>query len=127
VINLEFGVNLQLSINASEIIDQLICYRDRQPIRPYDLKPDAYFIEYKQTEYYFKIYDKGKQYRSKLPDTPNTLRIEVKAMNSRMLRKAKVETLQDSLNRETLQVLGRKIATLLKGLVFDDDTINPQE
>jgi hypothetical protein len=125
--NLEFGLNLQLSLNSSEIIDQIVCYNYSQPLRPYNLKPDCYFIEFEQWDYYFKVYDKGKQYRAKMPGIPNTLRLEVKAMNNRMLRFAKVKALEDLLKVETLQVLGRKTATLLKGLVFDDDTINVKE
>jgi hypothetical protein len=127
--NLEFGVNLQLTIDASEIIDQLICYNNKQPLRPYDSKPDCYFIEFAAWDYYLKVYDKGKQAREvwKLPNTPNTLRIEVKAMNSRFLKCAKIKTLNELLQPHHLQVLGLKIATLLNGLVFDDDTINPKE
>jgi hypothetical protein len=125
--NLEFGLNLQLEINASEIIDQLICYNNKQPIRPYGSKPDCYFIEFEAWDYYLKIYDKGKQYRKQLSDIPNTLRIEVKAMNSRFLKFAKIVTLSDLLQPYNLQVLGLKIATLLNGLAFDDDTVNAKE
>lgn len=125
--NLEFGLNIQTTQNVSELMDQIICYNYGQPLRPYSLKTDCYFMEFEQWDYYFKIYDKGKQYRAIRPGIPETLRIEVKARNSRMLRFAKVRTLEDLLKIETLQVLGKKTATLLKGLVFDDDTIKAKE
>jgi hypothetical protein len=123
--NLEFGVNLQLPINASELIDQILCFNKLHPIRPYDTNPDYYFIEFKQEEYFLKIYDKGKQYRKELPRTPNTLRIEIKAMKNRLL--PGIKSLADLQKIPTLQVLGVKFNKLLKGLIFDDDTLNPRE
>jgi hypothetical protein len=120
--NLEFAVNLQIELNASEVMDQIICFNNLQPIRPYRRRPDCFFMEFGFEEYYIKVYDKGKQYKPFLPDVPNTLRLEVKAMKNRLL--PNVTTLDDLLHIETLQVLGVKLATFLKGLVFDDDTIN---
>lgn len=125
--NLEFGVNLQLKINASEVIDQVLCFNNLQPIRPYNYKPDCYFLEFEQWEYYLKMYDKGKQYRKMRPSTPNTLRIELKAMNSRYLNGLGIETLEDLLQPSKLQVLGLKFDKTIKGLVFDDDSINAKE
>lgn len=123
--NLEFGINLQLPINASEIIDQILCFDNLQPLRPYDSNPEYYFIEFQRDEYFLKVYDKGKQYRKDLPLTPNTLRIEVKAMKNRAL--PNIETLADLRQIENLQVLGVKFAKLLKGLAFEDDTLQPKE
>lgn len=123
--NLEIGVNLQLPLNASELIDQILCFKNLQPLRPYDANPEYYFIEFEQKEYFLKVYDKGKQYRRDLPNTPNTLRIEIKAMKSRLL--SGVETLADLRQMATLQVLGVKFNKLVKGLVFDDDTLNPKD
>jgi hypothetical protein len=125
--NLEFGVNLQLQVNATEIIEQIICFNGLQPLRPYEITPDFHFIEFKQWDYYLKIYDKGKQFRKRLPNTPNTLRIEIKAMNSRFLHSANITTLLDLLQLNNLQVLGLKLAKLLKGLIFEDDTIQIKE
>jgi hypothetical protein len=125
--NLEFGLNLQLAINASEIIDQIICYNNKQPIRPYDSKPHCYFLEFETTEYFLKIYDKGRQYRKMLPNNPNVLRLEVKAKNSRFLRCANIYTLSDLLQPSNLALLAKKFTTILGGLILDDNTINPKE
>ena len=128
VINLEFAVNIRPSINASELIDQIISFNYKQPLRPYDTRPDYYFIEFESDEYYLKIYDKGKQYKELLPDTPNTLRLEIKGRNSGYLRAiAGINTLADLQEIEKLQVLGRKIAKVVKGVVFDDDTIRVKD
>ena len=125
VVNLEFGINLQLSLNASEVMRQLLTYKGHEPKQPYRNTPERYFIEIELEEYYLKIYDKGKQYHRRKPGTPNTLRIEVKAMKNRMLQG--IKTLADLQQTENLQVLAVKFATLVKGLVFEDDTINIKE
>jgi len=125
--NLEFGVNLQLQLNASEVIEQIICFNNLQPIRPYENKQDCFFIEFEQWDYYLKVYDKGKQYSKRLPTTPNTLRIEVKGMNSRFFTSANIVTVEDLLQEKNLQVLGLKFAKLIKGIVFEDDSINLKE
>jgi hypothetical protein len=103
------------------LLDQIICFQNRQPLCPYDNNPDIHFMEFATGDYYFKLYDKGNQYRSK--NIPNILRIEVKAMNSGYLDFARVKTLKDLLRNETMQELGKKLAKVHEGLVFDDDTI----
>jgi hypothetical protein len=124
IINLEFGVNLQLEINASELISQILAFKYHEPIRPYLNNPERYFIEFELQEYYVKIYDKGKQYLKLLPDTPNTLRLEVKSMKSRFLKCAGIMTLDDLQQLGKLKLLANKFTTLLKGLIITDDTID---
>jgi hypothetical protein len=123
--NLEFGLNLNPTYDASELIDQIICFQNKLPLSPYDNYPNSYFIEFALADYYLKIYDKGKQYKSK--NIPNTLRIEVKAMNNDYLQFAKIKTLEDLMQIETMQELGKKIAKVFKGLVLDDDSIVTEE
>lgn len=128
--NLEFGVNLHIEINASELMEQIVCFNGKQPLRPYQNEPNCYFIEFEKQDYYFKVYDKGKQAREvwKLPNTPNTLRMEVKGMNSRFLMKCgNVSTLADLMQKQNLQALGLKFAKITTGLVFDDDTITTKQ
>lgn len=125
VINLEFAVNLQLPIDASEIMQQIICFNNREPLRPYEERPDFYFLEFRNSDFYLKVYDKGKQARHawNMRNTPNTLRIEIKGMNSGFLKEMGITTLSD-IQLLSLQVLGRKLAiTVKRHLVFDDDTI----
>lgn len=125
VVNLEFGVNLQLSLDASETMLQILTYKGHEPKQPYRNTPDLFFMEFELEEYFVKVYDKGKQYRRKKPATPNTLRIEVKAMKNRLLNG--ITTLADLQRPEKLQVLAVKLATFVKGLVFEDSTINAKE
>lgn len=122
--NLEFGVNIQPEINASKIIREAICFRNRVAINPYD-NETAYFTEYMTNEYYFKVYDKGLQARKLWKkEAGNVLRIEIKARNSRFLQFAGIVTMADLLNQTNLLLLGRKLSNTLNTLVFDDDTIN---
>lgn len=48
-------------------------------------------------------------------------------MNSRYLQTLGIYMVADLMNREHLQELALKIAKTLKGIVLDEDTINPKE
>jgi hypothetical protein len=123
--NLEFGMNIRPGINASEIISEILCYRNRMPMTPID-DERGYFIEFKTSDYYLKMYDKGKQCHEvwKL-HAGNIMRIEVKAINSGFLKFAGIKTVADLLNPASLSSLGHKLDDVVKKVVFDDDTINP--
>ena len=123
LINLEIGVNINPVFNASEVIEQIICYNNKRPLRPYDGKKAAfYFIEFKHNEHYLKIYDKGKQY-----ETVNTLRIEYKAITSRGINTTGAITLKDLNDKDVLQELGMKLMQFYNGIVFTDSSINCNE
>jgi hypothetical protein len=123
--NLEFGLNTRPFINASAIIREIICYRNRMPINPID-DERGYFIEFKTSDYYLKIYDKGLQAQEvwKL-QAGNILRVEVKATNRGFLKFARITTVADLLTPANLIRLGRKLNDVVKKVVFDDDTIDP--
>lgn len=117
--NLEFGVNIRPSQPASDIIEQVICYKNTRPIRPYEGKKDYYFTEFDVGDYYIKIYDKGKQYKG-----PNILRFEVKAVKNRYLNEhGGISTLKDLASIETMRALAVKINQVFKDVVFNDPTI----
>jgi hypothetical protein len=120
ICNLEYGINVKPEVQASEIIREVICLSNRLPMRPYEERPDRFFIEVQVGEYYVKVYDKGKQYGQ-----GNILRFEIKAMKSRTLAFAKISTMADLLNLESYLLLGRKINQVAANLVFNDRTIKP--
>jgi hypothetical protein len=120
--NLEFGVNVRPVQNASEIIEQVICFKNTRPNRPYESRKDYYFIEFDIGDYYVKVYDKGKQYNG-----PNMLRFEIKAAKNRYLKKyAGITTLKDLTSVETMRLLGVKINQVFKHVVFNDLSIELQ-
>lgn len=115
--NLEFGVNIHPDINATVFLKQVISYRLKTPSKPIDRK-EGYFIEFELQDYFYKLYDKGKQYR-----TENTLRIEIKAMKSRCLDFARINTLADLLNLHKLHFLGQKLDKTFQDVILYDNTI----
>jgi hypothetical protein len=120
--NLEFGVNVRPTQSASEIIEQVICYKNTRPIRPYESRRGYYFIEFDVGDYYLKIYDKGKQYKG-----PNILRFEIKAAKNRFLMKhANISTLEDLTSIVAMRALGVKINQLFNDVVFNDPSIDIQ-
>ena len=123
LINLEIGVNVNPVYAASEIIEDIICYKNERPLRPYEGRNnDFYFIEFKKGDHYLKVYDKGRQYK-----TVNTLRIEYKEMRSRGLISCGADTLNDLTNIKVLTLLGRKLVQYCKFLVFNDSTLNIED
>ena len=114
--NLETGVNIKPVIKAEILIDNILCYKNSLFNQRTDI--EFLFTEFKQDGYYFKIYDKGTQYK-----TVNTLRIEVKYVRSKFLNKAGIVTLSDLLKPEPMQVLGEELAHFSKFIVFNDPTI----
>ena len=122
--NLEFGVNVRPELNASEVLKNVVCYKNRESIKA--IEDGKYFTEYKLDDYYLKLYDKGLQARKLWGiDVGNVLRFEIKAMNRGYINDARIKTLADLLKIENLQVLGKKINKVFKEVVFDDNTINP--
>ena len=118
--NLEFGVNINPSFSASEIIEDVICFKNVQPSWPYEGNDNQfYFIEFKRGNNYLKVYDKGKQYK-----TVNTLRIEVKSMRSAELKQSGAITLHDLKCKSVFKVLGRKLMQFSSNIIFNDSTID---
>ncbi len=122
--NLEFGVNIRPAVDASAIMRDVVCFKNRMSKNPID-NDKGYFIEFETDEYYFKIYDKGLQAQEVWKKKAgNILRVEVKATNSGFLQFAHIHTMADLLNPGNLQLLGRKLDSVFKHIVFDDDTID---
>ncbi|GEO09491.1 hypothetical protein [Segetibacter aerophilus] len=121
--NLEYGINIRPSINASTIIQQVICFKNTPPSKPYEGNKNHFpFIEFSIDAYYFKIYDKGKQY-----NTDNILRIEVKAMTANKIKFAGAVTLEDLTKVEVMQLLGMELDHFCSFIIFNDPSINPNE
>ncbi len=121
--NLECGFNICPNLPASEIIEEILVYKNTRPNRPYEgMNEGFFFIEFAKSERYFKVYDKGRQYK-----TANTLRVEAKFMRSRELVNFGVNHLSDLKSKKTLSLLGKKTLQETKNLVFNDSTINTQE
>lgn len=120
--NLECGFNICPTLNASQIIEEIIVYKNTRPNRPYEGNDEAfYFIEFAKGERYLKIYDKGRQY-----STNNTLRVETKLMRTRELKPTGAKMLADLKDKNVLILLGRKSVQEFQEVVFNDATIEPE-
>lgn len=119
IVNLEFGVNIDPGMDASEIIRNIVAYCNCEPLKPYQNVPNAFMIEFELTDHYFKIYDKGKQYNSK-----NTLRIEGKSCRMRYHAGFGIKTLKDLLNKSAMLKAGERLLVMIQKLIFDDEFIS---
>jgi len=117
--NIEFGVNVCPDIPATEILRHALAYKNKREIKPFDSEK-GYFIEFEFDDYYFKLYDKGKQYNT----SANILRIELKATRSRFVSKCNVHYLVDLLKPSTLAKLGSLLVQHARQIVWDDPVID---
>jgi hypothetical protein len=120
--NIEFGVNIKCKTPAKEVIKAIISNGNRRfaemdvkniTIGKVCTKPGA--------DYELKIYDKGKQAKTK---EINLLRIEIKVKKMRFLEDYGIKTLMSLFSREKIGLLGQILANMWAGLVYYDGSIN---
>lgn len=115
LVNLECGVNVTTSIHPADILNQIICYKNKLPTKPYD--PQNH-VEFYLNERYIKLYNKGILF-----DISNLFRFEAKYMRSRGLNSMHIFTLEDLLKPESFLILSKELPTYLTPIIFDDNTI----
>lgn len=120
--NIEFGINVETPISATEIIEDVICYKNRLPANPIN-DNKGYYTQYKLNDYIVKLYDKAKQYHMKTP----LLRWEFKAVKQRFVADCGVQFLSDLKDIGNVQALAAKLIACFENLVFDDSSIIPQQ
>ncbi|EKF56868.1 hypothetical protein I215_01600 [Galbibacter marinus] len=82
ITNLEFGLNIDLPIDADRFLDHmLLMYDFKAPNRNETFNGKGNYREFKRTDYSFKIYNKTKHYKQK----GNVVRFEIKITRSRLL------------------------------------------
>lgn len=103
--NLEFGVNVQLSITSTELFKNMVTSgKHNFSILKVEGKILGRCISKSQTTY--KIYDKGKQYKTV---EKNLIRFEVHVNKMQYLSRLEVVNLSDILNVEKLQKLAEML------------------
>lgn len=100
--NLEIGLNIITNKEPEKILNEnLIVWDCKTPSKNNTYDGKGKFLEYETSQFYLKIYDKGKQY-----DRPeNILRIECKIIRNSFLQKYGINTLKDLLNNDHLKRL----------------------
>lgn len=125
--NVEFGVNIELPYSPNIIIDSLVLHKGK----PFNKFTIGRGVECNHTQYFIKVYNKGHQYELE----KNLLRVEIKVIKMQYfkVRKIPIETIDDLLNRATLEALGKLLAQTIDEVLFTDlnliknDNLNDKE
>ncbi|MGB4837646.1 MAG: hypothetical protein WBP08_01510 [Saprospiraceae bacterium] len=116
--NLEIGFNINTDKLPERILNEnLIVCNNKTPSKNKDYNRKGKYIEYETSQYFVKIYDKGKQYDRK----ENILRFECKIKRNEFLKKYGIATLKDLLNRNHLKALQDYLFVSFSQCVIVDD------
>lgn len=100
--NLEIGLNINTLKTPEGILkENLIVWNSKEPSTNNEYNGKGKYIEFVKSQYFVKIYDKGKQYNQ----TENILRFECKIMRNEYLNKYGINTLNDLLDKVKLRLL----------------------
>jgi len=114
--NIEIGFNLTLPFSPTELLRKnVICYKGSPISRTDTFENTGYQIDFKKSNYVFKLYDKGRQVKSE----DNILRIEVRVKTMAHI-KGKVKVLSDLKDKDKLFRLTSVIDDSLKHLLIVD-------
>ena len=100
--NLEIGLNIHTAKGPEQILNEnLIVWRNMTPTRNKSFKGKGKYFDFETSQYYFKIYDKGKQYEQ----PHNILRVECKIIRNEFLRRSSIRTLSDLAKQDVISSL----------------------
>lgn len=118
--NLEFGVNVVLPFPVSTVLDNLNSYKGKLFVR--ETGKDKDYCQCTNSQFYIKIYDKGKQYG--LPE--NVLRFEIKAIKKQYFEGFNIPIywLSDLLNDAICPKLGDLLTSTFDEILFNDNRID---
>lgn len=116
--NLEFGFNINTSIDPSLILNNnILMFNLLNHNRDLKFQGKGNFKEFIKSDYSLKIYNKGKQYKT----AEHILRVELKITKSRELNKQGVFSIDDLLKTDVLRNLYRKLIDVLGKVTIVDD------
>ena len=117
VINLEVGVNIQMTQNVTSILDNcVISHQYDLPSTNKVFGQKGRFIVFKRKEYWMKVYDKGRQYGQ--PD--QILRVEVKFKTRAIIQKNGIWELADLLKVSSWVSLAKALLQRANKLLIID-------
>lgn len=117
---LEFGVNVVLPFPVSTVLDNLNSYKGKCFVR--EKGKDKDYCQCTNSQFYIKIYDKGKQYG--LPE--NVLRFEIKAIKKQYFEgfNIPIYCLSDLFNDAICPKLGDLLTSTFDEILFNDNSID---
>lgn len=117
IINLEFGVNIEMNRKPIKFINENLLMHKTTPFEAYE-KKNGICIGRRatHTQYSFKVYDKGLQYR-----LPNKLmRVELRYINMERLRRNGIFNLADLLDKSKTSYLGEFLLEAWDGVLVGE-------
>ena len=116
--NLEFGFNIIISNDPKTIIDSNVLMNNfKSANKNLKFSGSGDYKEFQLTDYRIKIYNKSKQFKLK----DNTLRVELKIIQKRLLQKLGINCLEDLLNIEVLKGIFKLFMEKFEGLIIVDN------
>lgn len=121
--NLEVGLNIETNERPETILNEnLIAWNHKRPAKDNEYKGNGKGIEFETSQYYIKLYDKGKQFKT----GKNILRIEVKIMRNEFLEKKGIVSLQDLTDKAKIRALfAFLIETYNHTILIDKNPLKP--
>lgn len=119
--NLEIGLNIETNENPETILNKnLIAWDCREPTTNDDYNGKGKYLNFKKSDYIFKIYYKGKQYNT----GTHIMRIECKIMRNEKLRKIGLSNLEDlTLTHNITALLEFLYQSFTNTLIIDNDPL----
>ena len=123
---IEFGVNINTETNPSDILNMLVCYKNKS-INRMQVKSLGNGRVSQQTNHILKIYNKSLQFGQ----PKNILRIEQKVIRMRKLKKQNIRLLSDLLYKENIEPLGVLLLEMFESLIIHEpikeQSLTPKE
>ena len=123
---IEFGVNINTERNPSDILNMLVCYKNKS-INRMQVKSMGDGRVSQQTNQILKIYNKSLQFGQ----PKNILRIEQKVIRMRKLKKQNIRVLSDLLYKENIEPLGVLLFEMFESLIIHEpikeQSLTPKE
>ncbi|MDO6491778.1 hypothetical protein Q4487_12325 [Cellulophaga sp. 3_MG-2023] len=116
--NIEFGINTEPKFNPDIFIKGLMYQKGKM----FEFRFDNSFAQVVHQRYFFKIYNKSKQYGM----SKDTLRVELKIIKSEYLKEIGIKTFED-INEATLKKAIGLLLRRFKEVVYYDYTIDKKK
>lgn len=118
ITQLEVGLNVNIDISPVEFLKQHVLFHDLKGLNlDKNYKGGGKMFQFDYTQYYIKIYDKGKMFKQK----ENILRFEVKFLSKKMLHKYGVFTLKDLRDKKVLKALFKMLLEKFDEMLIIDE------
>lgn len=114
--NIEFGVNIVTTYNVQDILNNLLLHKEK----PFDSYHNGYYRQIQRSDYFIKVYNKGKQYNQK----ENIMRFEIKCVKSRVFNPMGIFSLDDLLSENWIGTIKNRLLSEWQNILVYDSTMS---